>query len=160
MSRSAKTIPTTAASSFVRPCLSWSQATGRLRETGFHLRLAPSTSMTTSARALESPATFALSSGDRRMRTSTTRASMSATGSLLKTTLRLTTRSLRTTSPDSRLPGWGSRTLAFWPTLHLADVLLVDLGDGVHDVGVADLEDALVARRVRRARRECAGPGP
>ena len=36
------------------------------------------------------------------------------------------------------------RTLAFWPTRDLADVLLVDLGHGVHDFGVADFDDSLV----------------
>src|SRR5207302_2711894 len=81
--------------------------------------VSPQTSITTSARALESPATLAPSSEDSWMRTSTTRASMSATGSLLKITLRLTTRSLPTTTPDNSTPRVGTRILAGWPALTL-----------------------------------------
>ena len=122
---------------------------GRLRN-GLLIWPGPPASMTTSALAFESPATLRLSSALSSMRTSTTRASMSATGSLLKTTLRLTTRSLRTTSPVRSAVQRGNADLGLLAELDLADVLLVDLGDRVHDFGVADFDDSLVAHALAR----------
>ena len=106
--------------------------------------------MTTSARALESPATFAavfraqadahlddagVDVGDRVVAED----DLAADDQVLADDLAGQVGAQR-----------GNADLGLLADCDLADVLLVHLGDGVHDVGVADFEDALVAHALAR----------